>query len=274
MKAFLNLIILLAGCYLFIMLFVYFYQPRLIIFPNFPSRKIETNPSSIGLAYEEIELNTKDNVKIHSWFVPAVNERGVLLFCHGNAGNISHRLDSLLIFNRLGLSVLIFDYRGYGQSQGTPTEEGTYLDGQAALSYLLQERQVEPERLILFGRSLGGAVASKLATTHAHQALIIESCFTSVTEMAGELYPFLPVKLLSRYQYNVPKNLARASSPLLIIHSRNDEIIPFTHGLKLFETAGNPKYFLELRGGHNDGFILSGDDYFSGLDNFISSTLQ
>jgi fermentation-respiration switch protein FrsA (DUF1100 family) len=201
--------------------------------------------------------------------VPARQERGVILFFHGNAGNISHRLDTLEIFHTLGLSTFIIDYRGYGQSEGRPSEQGTYLDAEAAWRYLVEQRQVPPERMIIFGRSLGGAVAAWLAQAHPPRALILESTFTSLPDMAATYLPFLPVRSLARFDYNTLARLPDIHCPVLVVHSPDDEVVPYSHGRQLFEAASEPKEFLELRGGHNEGFLIS-DNYQAGLEAFIA----
>jgi fermentation-respiration switch protein FrsA (DUF1100 family) len=253
--------------YVAIIALVYIGQKRMVYFPI---KEISFTPLDIGLTFKEVSLTTEDGTAISAWFVPADNERGVLLFCHGNAGNISHRLDSIRIFHDLGLSVLIFDYRGYGNSNGSPTETGTYCDAEAAWNYLTGEREYSPGRIILFGRSLGGSVASMLSTRCNPAALIIESGFTSVPDMGKKIYPFLPVRLLSRYDYNTLMNVQRTDIPKLFIHSPDDEVIPFEHGRKLFETAAGPKEFLQISGDHNYGFLNSGKVYIDGLDKFIT----
>jgi len=252
---------------------LFFYQPNLLYFPGMPTRQIQATPADIGLDFESVTLTTADDETLDAWFIPADSARGALLFFHGNAGNNSHRLDSIRLFHELGLSVLIFDYRGYGQSTGKPTEKGTYRDAAAAWQYLVEQRGISPERIILFGRSLGGSIAADLATRQPAAGVILESAFTSVPDIAAQLYPWLPVRWLSRYRYNTKKKLADIHSPVLIVHSRNDEIIPYSNGEHLFEAANDPKLFLELRGGHNDGFMVSGDSYFRGLEVFINEVL-
>jgi hypothetical protein len=252
---------------------LFFYQPNLLYFPDMPTREIVATPGAIGLDYEPLTLTTSDAEKLDAWFIPADPARGVVLFFHGNAGNISHRLDSIRLFHELGLSVLIFEYRGYGQSTGRPTEKGTYRDADAAWQYLVEQRGIPPEAIILFGRSLGAAIAAELATRQDPAAVILESGFTSVPDIAAELYPWLPVRWLSRYRYDSRKLLANIHSPVLIAHSRDDEIIPYSNGEQLFAAANEPRQFLELRGGHNDGFIVSGMAYIQGLDSFISQSL-
>ncbi len=262
-------LLLVVAAYGALVLLVSCSQSRMIYFPDMPSRELTATPRQIGLAYESVEFTTADGVKLHGWFVPAAEPRGTLLFFHGNAGNISHRLDSLRIFHDLGLGTLILDYRGYGQSEGTPSEEGTYLDAEAALGYLQEQRGVAAEGVIVFGRSLGAAIAAHLASRHQVRALILESAFTSVPEMAATLYPFLPTRWLVRFSYATKDYVGERSCPLLVIHSRDDEIVPFEQGQALFAAANPPKRFLELRGGHNDGFLASRRAYVKALDEFI-----
>ncbi|HHD63422.1 MAG TPA: alpha/beta hydrolase [Desulfobulbaceae bacterium] len=269
-----NILLVAVVGYGLFLVFMYYYQNRLLFLPNLPSRNVERTPSSVGLAYEPVDLVTSDNIHLDGWFISAPEKRGVILFFHGNAGNISHRLDSLLLFHKLGFSTLIFDYRGYGRSQGQPSEAGTYLDAEAAWGYLTTDRSMAPSRIILFGRSLGAAVAVHQAAVQTPGALIVESCFTSVPDMAAELYPFLPARWLSRLDYNVQQQLRRVSSPVLVVHSRDDEIIPFRHGRALYEAANEPKQFLELRGGHNDGFLVTGRTYTQELDGFLSAWIK
>jgi len=228
-------------------------------------------PAAVGLSYEPVSFDAADNVTLSGWFIPAEPSRAMVLFCHGNAGNISHRLESIGVFHRLGLSTFIFDYRGYGSSDGRISEQGTYRDGEAAWRYLVEKRGMDPAEIIVFGRSLGGAVASWLARDHTPRGLILESVFTSIPDLAGKLYPFFPVRLMARFDYNTIEHLARVNCPVLIVHSRDDEIIPFSHGRRLFDAAREPKEFLELSGSHNDGFVVSAQRYQAGLDSFISA---
>lgn len=252
---------------------MFFLQPRLVYGTNSPSRVVTATPAKIGLAFESVKFTTEDGVQLDGWFLPAEQPRGVLLFFHGNGGNISHRLNSLRIFNTLGLSTFIFDYRGYGRSDGKTTEQGTYLDAEAAWRYLTAERRIPEQEIVFFGRSLGGAIAAYLAMEKAPQALILESTFTSVPDVGARRYPFLPVHLLSRFQYSTREHLRAVSAPVLLTHSPQDEIIPFEHGRALFAAANEPKSFLEIDGGHNGGFLQSGKTYTDGLDNFLTAHL-
>ena len=271
MHNYLTTILWIAGGYGFILLFVYLMQSHLLYFPT--KDKLST-PSYVGLDYETVKLRTEDDLVLDGWFVPHPNRRGVVLFFHGNAGNISHRLETLAIFHRLGLSTLIFDYRGYGESEGEINEQGSYKDASAAWYYLTRVRNISPSKIIFIGRSLGGAIASQLATVHPPEALIIESGFTSVPDLAAKVYPLLPVRWLSRFQYNSEDNLKRLNCPILIIHSLDDEIIPFEHGQQLYSVANEPKKFLKIQGGHNDGFMTSGNVYLRGVDEFLNEFLN
>ena len=258
-------------CVSVILLVVYIKQDAMLYFP---AKDLWQAPSDRGFAYEEVVFRTRDGVGISAWYLPASHEKGVLLFCHGNAGNIADRMDSLAIFHDLDLSVLIFDYRGYGKSGGKPSESGTYHDAEAAWDYLTKARGIPPRRIVVFGRSLGGAVAAELARERNPAALIIESSFLSVPDLGAKLYPWLPVRLLSRFRYDTIEKVGSISCPKLIIHSPEDEIIPFDHGIALYEKAAPPKEFLAIRGGHNEGFLVSGSLYREGLKKFLDTWLR
>lgn len=252
-------------------LYLFLMQGRMLFYPT---GEFVASPDNEGLSYESVFLTTSDSVKLHGWFIPAKSERGVVLFFHGNAGNISHRLDSLKIFNGLGLTTLIIDYRGYGRSEGSISEHGMYLDGEAAWNYLTENKRIPSEKIIIFGRSLGAAVAAHTAARKKPGGLILESAFTSVVDMGASLYPYIPVRLLSRYEYDIKKTLPAVSCPVLIIHSPFDELVDIENGLKLYEIARAPKEMLRIRGGHNDGFLVSGKSYIDGLDGFIETYLS
>jgi len=277
MRALVTLLAGLALVYVALGVVLYLFQSSMVFLANLPGRGLDATPDQIGLDYEDVVIETTDGERLHGWFVPTAQARGTLLFFHGNAGNISHRLESIQIFSRLGLDVLIVDYRGYGQSTGHPGEQGTYRDAQAAWDYLVEKRQVPPQRIVVFGRSLGGAVgawlASHLADDEKPAAVLIESSFSSGADMARRLYPIYPARLLTRLRYPVVEYAARLACPVLVIHSRDDEIIPFAMGRAIYDAAGEPKDFIELRGDHNSGFWLSRDVYAAGLDQFLSRVL-
>lgn len=266
MSKLLHWVAVLGSGYLALLILVWLLQGCMI---HFPARTMVATPADVGLGYEEVSLDTADGEKLHAWLLPAREKRAVLLFFHGNAGNISHRLESLRIFHELGLEVLILDYRGYGRSSGRPSEEGLYHDAEAAYDYLTQVQGVAPKRLLVFGRSLGAAVAANLASQRPVGGLILESGFTSVPDLGAQLYPFLPVRLLARYHYDTRDALSKVTGPVLIVHSRDDDIIPFSHGQALYEVAGKSRQFLELGGDHNTGFLHSRESYIRGLEQFL-----
>ena len=267
-----NLTIMAAIAYGALALGIFFSQSGLIYYPE-TGRSIIAAPDDVGLAYEPVEISTADGETLHAWFVPTPAANGTVLFFHGNAGNISHRMEYLLMFHRLGYNTFIFDYRGYGQSSGSPSESGTYLDAQSAWRYLTETKGIPPARIVLFGESLGGAVAAWLAMNEKPGMLVLASVFTSVPDMAAKIYPFLPVRLLSRFDYNTIEYLKSVTCPIFIAHSPEDEIVPFVHGRALYQVAPEPKQFLELQGGHNSGFIFMQEGWVKALGNFIDTNL-
>jgi uncharacterized protein len=252
-------------------------QARLVYLPGVGGRALATTPAAQGLAYEDVHLITEDGERLHGWWVPAregpgaVRAEGAVVI---NAGNISHRMATLRIWHALGWNTFIFDYRGYGQSTGRPSEAGTYRDARAAWRHLTEERGLAGDRIVLFGRSLGAAVAARLATEVDPAGLIVESAFTSVPDLGAELYWWLPVRLLSRIRHPTAELLADVRAPVLVIHSPDDEIIPFHHGRALYRAARHPKEFLELTGSHNEGFLVMGDAYAAGLARFLARHVE
>jgi fermentation-respiration switch protein FrsA (DUF1100 family) len=268
MRVIINLLMAAAVAYALIMLFVFLYQPRLVYFPQV-ERELTATPRAAGLDYEDVTLTTADNVKLHGWWVPARNARGTVLLMHGNAGNISHRLGYLTMFNRLGYSVLLFDYRGYGKSGGHPDEEGTYRDAEAAWLHLTANRNVAARDIVMVAESLGGGVATWLALKYPPRALVLASTFRSVPDLGAQIYPWLPVRLLARITYDNLARIARVDAPVLIAHSRDDDVIPFAHGEALFAAAREPKQMLVLAGGHNDGFLFTRDAWIAAVGAFL-----
>lgn len=249
------------------------FQDRLLYLPHVGGREHLATPQERGLAYEPVTLGTEDGLRLDAWWVPARTSRGALLFLHGNAGNISHRLDSIEQFHRLGLSVLILDYRGYGRSEGSPSEAGTAYDARAGWRWLRETAGLPPGEIVLFGRSLGAAVAANLARELRDEArpaaLILESPFRSVPELAQRLYPILPARWLSRFDYATAAYVAQSEAPVLIIHSREDDIIPFAEGEAVHAAAPEPKRMLVIGGSHNTGFLESEADYLAGIEAFL-----
>ncbi len=264
-------IISLLGAYVALGLVLFLFQSRLVYFPE---KVMVGTPHDVQLNYEAIYFKTRDGVELFGWYVPAPNSKGTILFCHGNAGNISHRLEYLQIFHRMGLSTFLYDYRGFGLSSGTPSEEGTTLDSEAALDFVMSRKGVPSERIVLYGESLGGAVAARLAVQQRPGALILASTFTSLPDLGAELYPLFPVRLLSRFRYDTLEYLRRVESPTLLIHSPDDEIVPFRHGRELYNAVSASRELLSIKGDHNSGFIISGDVYAQGIQRFLSRHLS
>ena len=248
---------------------MFFFQNRFVFMPGSDDRG---SPDDLGMAFEQVTLTAADGTKIDAWYVPS-DEAGArtVLVCHGNAGNITYRLGTIQTFHLLGVNVLIFDYRGYGRSEGTPSEAGTYQDAAAAWDYLVTTRNVAPERIVIFGRSLGGGVAAHLAGEHTPGALILESTFTSVPDAAARIYWFLPVRWLCRISYDTASLIGQIDCPVLVVHSRDDEMMPFEFGQALYEAARGPKQFLEIHGSHNEGMVDSDAIYTPGLAKFFAS---
>lgn len=245
-----NIFVVLAS---FILLFLYVrYMERKSLY--IPFRHIDETPKSLGLEYVDLSITTPDRIVINAWFIPKEEPKGTILFIHGNGGNLSHRLAKIAFFYELGFNVFIFDYRGYGKSTGAPSEKGLYMDAQACYDYVIKILKTSSDKIILYGESLGGAVAIDLAGRNRVKALILEGVFPSVADMARRLLPFLPSFLLGS-KFDSVSGIDKISVPKLFIHSRNDEIIPFDLGKKVFDRAAFPKEFFEIHGGHNDAFF-------------------
>lgn len=239
-----------------------------------PTRDMLGTPADRGLVFEDVTLKAQDGVRLSGWWVPAPRPRAAVLFFHGNGGNISHHLDTLEIYNRLGLATFILDYRGYGKSGGAPTEEGTHRDARAAWFHLVRERGIPPGKILLVGRSLGGPIAARLAGENRPGGLVVESAFTALRDKAREVSPSIPDWYIGNHRYDTLEALGRVRCPLLVIHSREDEIIPFRHGQRIFEAGAGPKAFLEIRGSHNGGFLESRAVYEAALDRFVAEFLE
>ena len=250
---------------------MYQQQPSMVFYPY---ETLHESPKDWSMVFENVTLKTSDGLQLHGWYIPKPGASKTILFFHGNGGNISHRGESIKIFRDLGLNVFIFDYRGYGHSQGSPSEEGLYEDGRTAWKYLTEQKNIKPENIIIFGRSLGGAVATKLASEVTSSALIIESTFTSASDMADKLMPFVANFIVFRYRFNSIGRIKSIKQPLLVIHSPVDEIIPYKLGKRLFDEAEEPKVFVEISGDHNNGFLRSKGAYENALRSFIGKYLE
>lgn len=262
---------ILISVWVLLSLLVFVFQNSFVFLP---SKSLHATPADLNLPYEDISFKTNDDLNLHGWYVPAENPDATLLFFHGNAGNISQRLDTIEMFRSIGLSVFVIDYRGYGRSEGSPSETGTYQDAEAAWQFLINDRDIAADEIIIFGRSLGGAVAAWLANKTKPGAVILESTFTSVNDMARQFYPYLPTRWLMRIKYPTIERIGGINSPLLLIHSSDDEIIPYHQGQILFNAANEPKSFLKIQGDHNYGFIESESIYLQGIKNFITRYMR
>jgi len=275
----LSILRIVMGVYVGLCLLVLLRQSSYVYYPD---KTVGLTPGYLGMEHEDVVLETEDGESIAAWFISAGKEGAgadtnanirTILVCHGNAGDIGDRIDSIKTFHDLGMNVFIFDYRGYGDSSGRPTEQGTYLDGMAAWNHLVEEKGVAAGDIVLFGRSLGAAVAAWLAVEVEPAALVTESAFTSAPDMAASMFPFLPVKWLCRFKYNTLERIGRAGCPVLVVHSREDEMIPFKHALRLFEAASEPKKLLETLGGHNYGGMEADRRYVDVFVDFLDKHL-
>jgi len=260
------LIIILLSGYGLICIGAFLMQARLVFFP---SDEDAGNPGDIDLDFEDVRFRNSRGHVLNGWYVRSPRARFTLLYCHGNAGNITHRVDSIKQFVEAGLSVFIFDYAGYGRSEGRATEAGTYDDALAAWQHLTEEIGLEEREIIVYGRSLGGAVAIELATRVDVRAMILESCFTSMPEMGARVYPWLPVRFLTRIHYDSISRIPSLNMPKLFVHSLEDEVVPYGMGRRLYNRAPRPKKFVKLRGGHNEAHLTSGSNYQFALREFL-----
>lgn len=235
----------------------------------FPDKAIYATPEAVNLAFEDIYFNTEDGLKINAWFVPYPRAEYTLLLFHGNAGNIADRLDKIRMLRDLGVNVFIMDYRGYGLSEGRPAERGLYLDASSAYRYLIDARQIEPERIILYGESLGTAVAVEQGSVSQVKGIILEGAFSCARDMAKTIYPFLPPALFSD-RFNSIGKIKKIKAPVLFLHSKEDEIVPWALARKLFAAANEPKYFSRLKGGHNTAFWDDREEYLSAISFFLN----
>jgi hypothetical protein len=259
---------------LFIMILPKFIEKGLIFHPDKGNDSI--TPDAYGIEYDDVTFRTEDDLNLHGWFVHGKKsspdeDLHTLLWFHGNAGNINHRLGNIkMLHERVPVNVFIIDYRQYGRSEGKISEKGTYIDAGAALAHLHSRKEINQEKIIFFGRSLGSAVAVELALKEKCRALILETPFTSILEMGKKLYPFLPVSLLLKTKYDSLSKIRNIKVPILIMHGDKDDLVPFEHGKRLYDMANEPKEFYTIPGaGHNDTHIVGGDEYFDVIRNFV-----
>jgi hypothetical protein len=247
-----KILFLLIALFVLFVSFVWYLEETSVFFP---AREITATPRDVGLKYEDVYFKTKDGLTLNAWFVPANRPYGTVLFFHGNAGSLSERVGKMRAFHELRFNILGVDYRGYGRSEGKPSEKGIYLDAQAACDYLLTREDVDPKKIIIYGVSLGGAVAVDLAARRPAAALIVDSSFSSAWDMAKWMYPFVPYFLV-RTKMNSEDKIKSVQCPKLFIHSRDDDMVPYSLGMKLAETAPEPKLQVTINGPHNEGHDL------------------
>ena len=240
-----------------------------------PSSEIVQTPFEAGLNFQDYYFGTADGIRLNGWFIPHPAARDTLVWFHGNAGNISHRVENIkLLHDEVKINIFIFDYRGYGRSAGKISEEGSYLDGAAALAFVQQRLGVEAKKLIIFGRSLGAAVAAEIVSRSACQGLILETPFTSIREMAKTAFPFLPIDALLRTRFDVVEKIAKVQVPLLVLHGDRDDVVPYEQGKQVFAAANPPKAFYTIKGAkHNDTYQVGGAAYFARLREFVDMAL-
>jgi len=272
LRRMLQVVMTAVAAYAAVVFMVWLTQDRLVYFPHIAGAATAT-PARAGLAFETVRIPTADGETLAAWWVPATPLRGVVLLLHGNAGSIADRIDYLPHFNAMGHAVLLVDYRGYGSSTGKPSETGTYADAQAAWQWLAAQRGFKPADIVLAGESLGGAVAAELAARVQPRALVLISAFTSAPDLGGEIYPWLPVRLISRYRYDTLGHLRKFGGPVLVAHSRDDEIVPFAHGERLHAAVRGAKALLEMRGGHNEGFLFGRPEQVRQVAAFLGSAV-
>lgn len=240
-------------------------------FVYFPTQHLRYDPNAIGLDFQDIDLITEDNVKLHGWFVPYEDSSETVLILHGNGGNIGDRITYLKMFHDLGVNVFIIDYRGYGKSEGEPYEKGLYRDARAAYDWWAAERKTLGENLILFGESLGGAIAVHLASRVTPSGLILQSTFTSARDMAKTMFPMGLLQPLVNVHFNSADAITRITCPKLFIHGERDDTVPFRLGKDLFRLAPDPKFFYAVpEAGHNDLLLVAGPEYIRQLKLFLS----
>ncbi len=236
-----------------------------------PSAEIVQIPTHVGLEFEDLFFTTTDDVRLHGWFIPHRDASATMVWFHGNAGNISHRIDNIKrLHDKIKINIFIFDYRGYGRSAGWPSEQGTYEDGAAALALLVKQRLINAKALVLFGRSLGAAVAAEMAGRFECRGLILESPFMSIREMARTVIPVLPLGHLVRTRYDVMEKIRKVKVPLLVLHGDRDDVVPYEQGRKVFAAANHPKEFYSIAGAdHNNTYLVGGEAYFQRLRSFV-----
>lgn len=240
----------------------------------YPRRRWRATPDKAGLSYEEVAFVAEDGCLLHGWWISSDRARGTVIYCHGNASNVGDCVWVASELARMDVHVFLFDYRGYGRSRGFPTERGTYRDARAAYE-VVRARYGDAEHppVVVYGHSLGGAVAVQLALDKSVRAVVLENAFTSIMDMGQALYPFLPVRWFCRYRYDNLAKIPRLSVPIIVAHGRQDEVTPFEMGHRLYDVAREPKEFFELSGGHNEPDWERNPRYREGLARLLGRVL-
>lgn len=240
----------------------------------FPESEITQTPQSVGVHFSEQVFETTDGITLHGWFMPQPRARFTLLHLHGNAGNISNRIEQYRRWHAMGLAVFAFDYRGYGKSNGVPDEAGLYEDARAAWSLLTETLHIPPQRIIIVGRSLGGSVAAQLASEVTPAGLVLEVPFTSIPDMSADYYPWLPLRWFVKSRFDTEQALGKVNAPLLLISAGEDEIVPGWMDERLFKAIAGEKLRGKLPGGHNDFDSVSQGPYIKLWRIWLDSLVQ
>ena len=256
--------------YLVILFILTVFQRKIIYYPYKLDKRFEF-PMYVP-QLEEVFITCEDGCTINGLFAPGREERPVILMFHGNAGNITHRDFLLQGFNRLGYPVLLIDYHGYGKSKGTPSESNLYLDGEASLKWLLEEKNIKPEQIVIFAKSLGSGVAAEVATKNSFKGLILETPFSSIASVARSHFPYncFPVGLLIIDKYDTISKIGEIHCPLLFIHGTRDMIVDKKESERLFEKANMPKEMYLIEGAdHNDVQFIEPQKYWDKVSNWL-----
>ncbi len=261
------IVITLLSLYLLITLVLWGSQKGMIFSPG---KEIFRTPEDEGIEFEDIDLHTPDGLTLNAWYIPKSGSTKCILFCHGNAGSLSSRVDTIKLLNEMGFSIFIFDYRGFGISEGSPSEKGCYIDTETALDYMQNDLRISQENIVIWGRSLGGPIAAYIAGKGSFYACVLESTFTSIREMAVHKFKLFPTAQLLRFNFPTIEYLKQIKNPILIVHSPDDEMIPYVMGERLFKSASEPKQFLKLHGDHNNCYFDSIEEYQKAIKSFMS----
>ena len=268
-------IVIIVGLYAVLAVALFFFQGRMVFIPI---EELYITPDQVGLEYEDVSIPVSGGDTIHGWYFKSPHKDKIgagkaVILCHGNAGNISHRLETVEFIVNQGADILLWDYRGYGKSSGSPTEQNCYDDAVACFQWMQNSRGLVARDIIVFGRSLGGAIAIELAGRVENGGLMVESSFTSAADMGRKMFPFLPIGWLLRYKFDSLDKVGSLRVPIVVAHSRDDEIISYEMGRRLFDAAPEPKRFVEFSGGHNERRYFGDDVYIMAWSDLLAGRL-